>query len=53
MTVQIYILTVEFFEAQPLTLYFTNEVEALVELKRLHQMFTVKNAKITVDKMNV
>lgn len=50
MTVSIYKLEIEFFETtEKMKMVFTNEIEALVELKRIQKTFdfTIKNFKIT------
>lgn len=50
MTISIYKLEIEFFETtEIMKMVFTNEIEALVELKRIQKTFdfTIKNFKIT------
>ena len=54
MTVSIYKLEIEFFETtETIEMVFTNEIEALVELKRIQKTFdfTIKNAKIIKIKL--
>ncbi len=54
MTVSIYKLEIEFFETtEIMKMVFTNEIEALVELKRIQKTFdfTIKNFKIIKTKV--
>lgn len=54
MTVQIYKLYAEFLDIEPLVLYFTNEVEALIEERRIKAIFKkLKKIEITIDRIKV
>lgn len=54
MTVQIYKLYAEFFDTEPLVLYFTNEIEALIEERRIRTIFkNLKKVEITVDRIKI